>query len=157
MSHNSIRLIDLYVYRQMKKGVIQFLLLKRSEIKIYAGQWRMIGGKVQSDETAWQAALRELSEETGFAPKQFWTVPTINHFYDQSNDRIHLIPAFAAEIALDSVPVLDDEHEEYIWVDAVKIGEYLVWPEQIRILHAIHHILINDQLIDDWIIHTDTT
>lgn len=155
MSRNTNRLMDLYIYRQRGKSSVQFLLLKRSEGKIYAGQWRMVGGKVESDETAWQAALRELFEETGLVPSRFWTVPTINHFYDHSNDKIHLIPAFAAEIAPDSVLALDDEHEEYIWVDAASIDDYLVWPEQIRILHAIHHILINDQLIDDWIIHTD--
>ncbi|MEX0890423.1 MAG: NUDIX domain-containing protein [Balneolaceae bacterium] len=157
MSRDSIRLMDLYVYRQMEKEEIQFMLLKRSSGKIYAGQWRMIGGKVLPDETTWQAALRELSEETGLSPKQFWGVPTINHFYDSSRDRIHLIPAFAAEIAPDSVPVLDDEHEEYQWVNADEIDEYLVWPEQIRIFHTIRRILINDQLIDDWIIRTDTT
>lgn len=156
MSRDSIRLMDLYVYRQMEKEEIQFMLLKRSAGKIYAGQWRMIGGKVHPDETTWQAALRELSEETGLSPKQFWVVPTINHFYDSSRDRIHLIPAFAVEIAPDSVPVLDDEHEEYQWVNPDEIDEYLVWPEQIRIFHTIRRILINDQLIDDWIIRIDT-
>jgi dihydroneopterin triphosphate diphosphatase len=43
--------------------------------KIYEGQWRMIGGKVDPDETYWEGALRELKEETGLRPKNCGRFP----------------------------------------------------------------------------------
>ncbi|MGF1670420.1 MAG: NUDIX domain-containing protein, partial [Balneolaceae bacterium] len=89
------KLIDVYPYKIID-GKPQFLLLKRSRDKIYEGQWRMIGGKVEQNETYWQAALRELAEETKLKSNRFWSVPTVNHFYESSSDQIHLIPAFGA-------------------------------------------------------------
>jgi dihydroneopterin triphosphate diphosphatase len=94
------KLIDLYPYR-VTDDQPEFLLLKRSKGRIYQGQWRMIGGKVEEGEAYWQAALRELDEETGLVPLKFWTLPSINQFYEAKTDQILSIPAFAAEIAPD--------------------------------------------------------
>lgn len=150
------RLIDLYIYRKQENQVL-FLIFKRSKKKIYSGQWRMIGGKVSDGETFWQAALRELNEETSLKPELFWTVPTINHFYEPASDQIHLIPAFAAEITDYKSIVLDDEHMEFKWVTAGTLSSYINWPEQLRILNCIHNILTNDKILPDWIIDTDHT
>ena len=85
------KLIDVYVYR-IVEGEPQFLLFLRSAKKIYARQWRMIGGKVEQGEKYWEAALRELKEETGLIPSRFWTIPSINSFYEAKTDQIHQIP-----------------------------------------------------------------
>ena len=145
------RLIDLYPYRLSKKGP-QFLLLKRAEGKIYQGQWRMVGGKADPGETYWQAALRELKEETGLQPKRFWTIPSVNTFYEYKTDAIHHIPAFAAELASVSEPVLDDEHTTFGWFDAESAAELLRWPEQKRLIELTEFILIHDQIIEEWLI-----
>ncbi|HCI70754.1 MAG TPA: NUDIX domain-containing protein, partial [Balneola sp.] len=91
------KLIDVYPYRVDGKNV-EFLILKRSSKKIYAHQWRMVGGKVQENEQYWKAALRELKEEISISPIKFWTVPSLNNFYEHSSDSIHHIPAFAAQM-----------------------------------------------------------
>ena len=49
------KLIDAYVYRDSSKD-IEFLILQRAKNKIYAGQWRMVGGKVKENEDYAQAA-----------------------------------------------------------------------------------------------------
>ncbi len=108
------KLIDLYPYRWIHEKP-EFLLLKRSKGHIYEGQWRMIGGKVEEGETYWQAALRELKEETGLIPKKFWTLPGINQFYEPKTDQILSIPAFAAEIDPAHKPRLDEEHQKAEW------------------------------------------
>lgn len=150
------RLIDLYIYKKKETQVL-FLILKRSKNKIYGGQWRMIGGKVGDGETFWQAALRELNEETGLKPELFWTVPTINHFYEPASDQVLLIPAFAAEITDYKSIVLDDEHIKYKWISAEDLPSYIYWPEQLRILNCIHSILTNDKILPDWIVNIDHT
>ena len=148
------KLIDLYPYKIIN-GKPAFLLLKRSAGKIYANQWRMIGGKVHDNETYWQAALRELGEETGHRPVKFWAVPTINQFYEATNDQIHQIPAFAAELNSAMEIILDEEHSESEWIYHHEADLYLHWPEQIRIIGLIHQLIISNKILPDWIISTD--
>lgn len=143
------KLIDVYVYR-LVKGEPEFLLFLRSAKKIYAHQWRMIGGKVEEGELFWEAALRELDEETGLKPSQFWTIPSINTFYEAKTDQIHHIPAFAVELDNDDTPELDDEHTEYRWISISELDSYLNWPEQKRLIRLTHDLLINDKILPEW-------
>lgn len=145
------RLIDLYPYRMTKAGP-EFLLFHRAEGKVYEGQWRMVGGKVQPDESYWKAALRELREETGLKPVQYWTIPSVNTFYEHKTDSVHHIPAFAAELDPGAEPVLDDEHTRFGWFTAAQAVEKIAWPEQIRLLQLTNNILLNAQILDDWLI-----
>lgn len=124
-------LIDLYPYRKTAQGVV-FLLMRRAAGTPYAGAWRMVGGKVEQGEAAWQAALRELREETGLVPVEAWALPSVNAFYEWQQDRLHLIPAFAAEV--DADPVLDREHDAYRWLLPSEAARLLKWPEQRRLL-----------------------
>ena len=59
-------IISLFAMRRMD-GDWQVLLMKR--VGSLEGAWCQVAGKREEGETAWQAALRELSEETGLTPK----------------------------------------------------------------------------------------
>ncbi len=145
------KLIDLYPYRLVNGGP-EFLILKRAKGKVYQGQWRMIGGKVKEGEKYWQAALRELSEETGYTPVKFWTIPSVNQFYEASTDTIHTIPAFAAQISVDQKITLDGEHTEAKWIYSEKVENHILWPEQRRLIRLTNEILTSDQISEDWLI-----
>ena len=142
MPNTAVRVVDVYPYRDRSVNP-EFLLLHRAPNTQYAGQWRMVGGKIEAGEAAWEAGLREVKEETGHAPSQFWTVPSVNTFYEWQADRINLIPAFAA--ALPNDPVLDDEHDDFVWLPAQEAARRLAWPEQQRLLR------VADQLLRDGI------
>lgn len=143
------RLIDVYPYRR-HHNQYEYLLLKRASQTMYAGQWRMVGGKVKEYEKAWEAALRELKEETAREPVTFWAVPSINHFYNPATDSVELIPAFAAELPADCQIKLNREHTAYQWVLNNEINRFINWPEQLRLLTLIHSILTSHKPIDDW-------
>jgi len=146
------KLIDLYPYKLIENKKPLFLVMKRAKGNVYEGQWRMIGGKVENEESRWEAALRELSEETNLTPELFWAVPTINHFYEPGSDLVHLIPVFAAQIEKDAEPELDKEHSGFTWIEADNVELYIHWPEQIRIIHLINKILLKGKILKEWTI-----
>jgi dATP pyrophosphohydrolase len=146
------KLIDLYPYRFLEKNGPEFLLCKRASNKIYSGQWRMIGGKVEPDETYWQAALRELREETALVPEKFWTVPSLNQFYEAKHDQILSIPVFAAEINASAQPVLNDEHTTFGWFGLNEAADRIIWPEQQRLIAIIDKIVTSTEIPEEWIV-----
>ncbi len=148
------KLIDVYIYR-VKEKVPEFLLLKRASNKIYANQWRMVGGKVEEGEAYWEAAQRELKEETGLIPVSFWVIPSVNTFYEAKTDQVHQIPAFAAEIAFEDKLRLDDEHTDFTWIAKEQVDEFLAWPEQKRLISTAHDIIVNNQILPEWIIESE--
>jgi len=130
----TVRVVDVYPYR-MRGDALELLLLRRACKASYAGAWRMVGGKIETDETAWQAALRELREETALTPERFWAIPSLNRFYEWQHDRVNLIPAFAAEV--EGRPVLNHEHDAFAWFGADAAVERLQWPEQQRLVRLL--------------------
>ena len=67
MSDIIVRVIDAYVFTR-KNNQIRFLILKRAKTKMYEHLWQGVAGKIEEGETSWEAAIRELEEETGFVP-----------------------------------------------------------------------------------------
>lgn len=99
----------------------------------------MVGGKIEPGETAWQAAVRELREETGRTPRHLWALPSANIFYEWEQDRVNIAPAFAAE--LDADPVLDREHDAFAWLPVEEAAQRLAWPEQQRLIRLAERLL----------------
>ena len=149
-SHRSpiIRVFDCFVVRAEAEGLGSrttskvaprteplHLLLRRATDKVYGGDWRMIGGKIRPDETAWQACLREIQEETQLPIDELWTVPYVNRFYEWQRDRINDIPVFLG-ITRSASPILDEEHDAFEWLPAEEAAQRLVWPAQREGLRA---------------------
>jgi len=137
-----IRLIDCHVAREGNQGY-EFLLLRRASGRVYAGDWRMVAGKLEAGEAAWQACLRELREETELVPLRLLAVPYVNRFYEWEADRINDIPVFVA-VTGQVEPVLDSEHSEHRWLSPAHALPLLPWPGQRDGLRAAHRLLTED-------------
>ncbi len=141
--------VDVYPYRD---GGAEWLVVRRAASRSDAGTWRMVGGKIEVGETAWQAALRELEEETGWSGERVleaWTLPSVNAFYEAEADRVVMAPAFAVEVEGD--PVLDAEHDAWEWLPADAAADRLAWPEQSRLLRLAAS-LVNAARPYEWLI-----
>jgi dATP pyrophosphohydrolase len=137
--------------RPVAGGGYEFLLLRRASHKIYAGSWRMIGGKLTADETAWQACLREIAEETQLPVARLLSVPYVNRFYEWQHDRINDIPVFVALTQAGADPVLDDEHSDYEWLALKTALERLPWPGQRDGLRAAAALLEDGELLQGFL------
>jgi dATP pyrophosphohydrolase len=139
-----IRVFDCHVARPRAAGSYEYLLLQRSKHKIYADSWRMVGGKLKPEETAWQAFLRELGEETRLPVARLFAVPYINRFYEWQHDRINDIPVFLALTVGGTDPILDDEHSDFAWLPLDRALGRLPWPGQREGLRAADALLGDD-------------
>jgi dATP pyrophosphohydrolase len=123
-------LIEAHIFRQTTENSIEFLLLKRSDGEKYSNIWQMVTGSINENEKAYEAALREIKEETGLTPIQFWVVPNVNSFYEPSQDYICHVPVFAALVDKNSPIKISEEHNQYKWVNLDEAKKLLAWRGQ---------------------------
>ena len=142
MADITIRVVDCYVFHQ-KDGALRFLLLKRNKNKLYEHLWQGVAGKIEGNETASEAAIRELREETGLEPVRMFVADHVSRFYESHQDRINLVPVFGIEV--DSVEVkLSEEHVDYKWVDIYEALDTLVWRGQKEGIQTIYDMVMNN-------------
>ena len=137
-----VRVIDAYVFNRKNKG-IRFLLLKRAKTKIYEHLWQGVAGKIEAGEAAWEAATRELKEETGFEPVRIFVADHVSKFYEAHGDWVNMVPVFGIEVEDEEVK-LSDEHCEFKWVDFNTAHQTLIWSGQKDGIAAIFNMLNSD-------------
>ncbi len=108
--------VSAYIFRK-KADQIQFLIIKRKSPYMF-GLWQQVAGKIEKGETAPQAALREIKEETGLIPKALYSADIVEIFYEDNHKCIHIIPVFAAITDSKAKVVLSEEHSHFKWVSA---------------------------------------
>lgn len=134
-----VRVIDAYVFNRKSKE-IRFLLLKRAKTKIYEHLWQGVAGKIEAGEAAWEAAIRELKEETGFEPVRIFVADHVSKFYEAHGDWVNMVPVFGIEVEDEEV-ILSDEHCEFKWVDFNTAHQTLIWSGQKDGIAAVFNML----------------
>ena len=134
-----VRVIDAYVFNRKSKE-IRFLLLKRAKTKIYEHLWQGVAGKIEAGEAAWEAAIRELKEETGFEPVRIFVADHVSKFYEAHGDWVNMVPVFGIEVNKEEV-VLSDEHSDYKWVTINEALDLLVWMGQKKAIKIVHDMI----------------
>jgi len=133
------RVIDCWIFRRTPDG-LRFLIMKRASERIYAGIYHCVHGKILPGEMAWETALREMSEETGLSPVRFWVADFTSSFYEAAEDRMNLVPVFAAEVETELVKI-GQEHESYDWLSLEDAVEQVSWENHKRALRAIARMM----------------
>jgi dihydroneopterin triphosphate diphosphatase len=119
--------VSCFVVRRAN-GTHEFLQLRREPSRYMGGTWQLVTGGVEQGETAWQAALRELREETGLTPAEFYQVDVVNTFYLAASDSIMHSPMFCAIVPADATVVLNHENTAFRWVSRDELESKLMWP-----------------------------
>ena len=142
MADITIRVVDCYVFRQTDDD-LSFLLLKRNKDKLYEHLWQGVAGKIEGNETASEAAIRELKEETSLEPVRMFVADHVSRFYESHQDRINLVPVFGIEVDSSEVK-LSKEHVDYKWVDIYEALDTLVWRGQKESIQTVYDMVVNN-------------
>jgi dATP pyrophosphohydrolase len=137
-------MVTCYVVRPTQAGALgEFLQVRRAKGEFLEGAWGAIHGRIERGETAWQAALRELREETGLAPLEFYQLDTINQFYLVAGDCVWHVPGFCAVVGRDAAITLNEEHDDFRWIDRSRIEHDFLWPGERRQLRELEREILD--------------
>ena len=102
-----------FVIYCMKEGLPLYLLLRSSR----NGLWGLPKGKLDPGETDWQAACRELSEETGITGIEAFEKfeHTITYHFSHGNIRIDKTVRYFLARVESQLAVISSEHSEFGW------------------------------------------
>ncbi|GIW77743.1 MAG: hypothetical protein KatS3mg104_2806 [Phycisphaerae bacterium] len=107
------------------------------------GTWQLISGRIQPNETAWEAGLREIREETGIEPTEYYRIPGISQFYRYEDDSINTMISFCAIVSSDVQVQLNDEHTRFQWITIDQAIEMLMWPVDRSALLEVRQTILN--------------
>ena len=91
----------------------RYLYLMRNDPK-HPYHWGLPGGKVEHNETLQDTIVRECTEEMGTMPEYIKLVPIEQYTGPRNHFVYH---TFFCLVADEFVPVLNDEHLGYAWLD----------------------------------------
>ena len=108
---------------------------------------RLVSGRgcIEANETAWQTALREVTEETGLRLAELWSGDFCEQFYEADKDRITMLPVFIGVVPPDAEVVLNAEHDGYKWLGYEEADRLLAFPGQRKMLAAVKAGFIDRQ------------
>ena len=122
-------MVVVYVVRPAADdGGHELLQLKRRDEDYMGGTWQFCSGQIEPGETAPQAALRELREETGLAPRRFTHLSYVESLYIAATDTVWHRTGFCAAVDRADAVKLNPEHTACRWIARRDVRRLVTWP-----------------------------
>lgn len=131
-------------------GDHQLLMVRRADGIYMGGTWQLVTGALEPDETAWQAALREMQEETGLSPVEFYRLSTLTNFYRPDNDSLNTAPMFCAVVKNDALVTINAENSGFEWVNVTEAESRLMWPGDRQALEELRSVIIGNGIAKEY-------
>ena len=137
-------MVTVFVARPDPSGVShEFLQLLRSRDRYMGGTWQVVRGGIEPGETAVDAALRELREETALAPKEFYRLGNVESFHTIVDDTLWHSAAFCAIVGREQEVCLNPEHDDYRWMPCERIDAQTMWASERSVLRDLQRDVLD--------------
>lgn len=140
---NTIYYASVYVVRPAAGGH-ELLLGRRVDGDYMGGTWQLISGGIEPNETAWQAAVREVREETGLTVQELYRLQDVSPFYRSDVDALCVPISFCAIVAATAEVVCNDEHTELAWLSLDAAAGRLLWAGDMAGLRRVREDVLAD-------------
>jgi dATP pyrophosphohydrolase len=134
-------------------STFEVLLLKRTGT--LAGTWCQVAGAIEANETAWQAGLREVEEETGLRPDRVYSADICEQFYEADRNAISLLPVFVGFAAKGATVRLNAEHSAFRWVSFDEALRMVPFAGQRKVLKHIRDEFVDNEP-NPWLLIQET-
>jgi 8-oxo-dGTP diphosphatase len=114
------------------------LIARRGEGQRLSGFWEFPGGKIEKDETAPQAIVREIQEELGMIVKVNSFLGECVHHYGTWSIKliVHVCEWVSGEAEL-------TVHDDVAWVSASELDDYYLAEADLHFTDAVRELLEN--------------
>jgi 8-oxo-dGTP pyrophosphatase MutT (NUDIX family) len=121
------QLVQVHIARPSHKGWQHLVLHRHGDDEELPSLWQVVTGRPTLDESPFDAAQRELAEETGLAALEWWSLPMVASFYDRRIDGVVTVVTFGVVVAPNAQPVLH-EHSAFRWLRCATAMSLLLVP-----------------------------
>lgn len=133
MTTVAVSLVDVVVLRGAG-AALEVLLLQRGPSGRCPGSWEMVHGHIEAGESPADAARREVREETGVEPAQFYNLSRVELFYQHGPDEVAMVPVFVAFLPAGAEVRISHEHAAAAWLAPAEARERCAWAREARAL-----------------------
>lgn len=138
-------MVTVFVVRPQAGGMShEFLQLRRVAPDYMGGTYQTIRGGIEPGESGVTAALRELREESGLTPVEFYRLGSVESFYIPADDAIWHAAAFCAIVDPSAGMTLNDEHDAVRWVAAEETDGTFMWSSERPLIEEIKRVILAD-------------
>lgn len=119
------------------------MLLLRRATEVLRDQWCHVAGGIEAGETAWQAAMREVREETGLNVLRLFSADYTEQFYEAARNVVTIVPAFVAYVDSTQTVHLNAEHSAYRWVSFSEADALVAFGGQRRLYEEVRREFVD--------------
>ncbi|WP_042477648.1 NUDIX hydrolase [Bacillus ndiopicus] len=123
------------------------LLLKRAG-SILTNTWCYIGGSIEEGESAIEAVLREIKEETNITNLTLYSSNQFDQVFSPHENYIYIAPVFVAFVNEEQEVELNDEHSEHKWLTFNDALKFISLPGNEDVLKSIERNFIHKKPAD---------
>lgn len=125
------------------KGDATRILALRRAGEVAGGAWGFVTGSIEPGETAVEAILREVTEETGIKATALFTAGLTETFYFGPDNVLELMPIFVTFVPEPVAVTLDHGSDQYRWCDLAEARDLFSFAGQRRALTDIWHDFVD--------------
>jgi 8-oxo-dGTP pyrophosphatase MutT (NUDIX family) len=127
----------------------KLLMLKRTEIK--SGYWQPVCGGIENGESAYEAAIREVNEETGITNYERIEHLPFQFEYQEPKDGVQMDMEDCCYLMIIKSQCeinLSIEHEKYEWIDMEYVSKLTDWMPIVSVCEYLtrEYSAIDDQI-----------